>query len=133
MIEICNTHTITVGYQTYFFSHFTFKLLLAWNVFDCLLWVQGSGVMMVNIGTRVAPVNIAFYSSRNAALIERKMLQTHYLWNTIIIHWAKIKSLKQVKTVSAGATESDRLLLRLFFLGLLFPFMAGHFFSGLST
>ena len=31
--------------------------------------------MMVNIGTRVAPVNIAFSSSRNVALIERKMLQ----------------------------------------------------------
>ena len=31
--------------------------------------------MIVNIGTRVAPVNNAFSSSRNAALIERKMLQ----------------------------------------------------------
>ena len=31
--------------------------------------------MMVNIGTRVAPVNIAFSVSRNAALIERRMLQ----------------------------------------------------------
>ena len=30
---------------------------------------------MVNIGTRVAPVNIALCSSRNAALIERKVLQ----------------------------------------------------------
>ena len=30
---------------------------------------------MVDIGTRVAPVNIAFSSSRNAALIERKVLQ----------------------------------------------------------
>ena len=30
---------------------------------------------MVNIGTRVTPVKIAFSSSRNAALIERKMLQ----------------------------------------------------------
>ena len=30
---------------------------------------------IVNIGTRVAPVNIAFSSSRNAALSERKMLQ----------------------------------------------------------
>ena len=30
---------------------------------------------MVNIGTRVAPVNIAYSSSRNAALTERKMLQ----------------------------------------------------------
>ena len=30
---------------------------------------------MVNIGTRVATVNIAFSSSRNAVLIERKMLQ----------------------------------------------------------
>ena len=31
--------------------------------------------MMVNIGTRVAPVNIAFSRSKNAALIERKTLQ----------------------------------------------------------
>ena len=31
--------------------------------------------MMVNIGTRVAPVNIAFSSSRNAVLIECKTLQ----------------------------------------------------------
>ena len=31
--------------------------------------------MIVNIGTRDAPVNNAFSSSRNAALIERKMLQ----------------------------------------------------------
>ena len=30
---------------------------------------------MVNIGTRVAPVNIAYSSSRNAALTECKMLQ----------------------------------------------------------
>ena len=30
---------------------------------------------MVNIGTRIAPVNIAFSSSRNAALIECKVLQ----------------------------------------------------------
>ena len=73
LIEICNTHTITFGYQTHFFSQFTFKLHLAWNVFDCLVWVRGPGVMMVNIGTVVAPVNIAFSSSRSAALIERKM------------------------------------------------------------
>ena len=31
--------------------------------------------MIVNIGTGVAPVNIAFSSSRSAALIERKILQ----------------------------------------------------------
>ena len=31
--------------------------------------------MMVNIGTRIAPMNIAFSSSRNAALIECKVLQ----------------------------------------------------------
>ena len=30
---------------------------------------------MVNIGIRDAPVNIDFFSSRNAALIERKKLQ----------------------------------------------------------
>ena len=31
--------------------------------------------MIVNFGTRVASENIAFSSSRNSALIERKMLQ----------------------------------------------------------
>ena len=31
--------------------------------------------MMVNIGTRVARVNFVFSSSRNVALLERKMLQ----------------------------------------------------------
>ena len=35
--EICNTHAIIFGYQTHVFSQFTFKLLLAWNAFDCLL------------------------------------------------------------------------------------------------
>ena len=94
MIEICNTLTINFGYQTRFFSQITFKLHLARNVFDCLLWVYGPGVMIVNIGARDAPVNIAFSSSRNAALIERKMLQyitlsikwqlyTHYTLNEI--------------------------------------------------
>ena len=29
LMEICNTHTITSGYQTHFFSQFTFKLNLA--------------------------------------------------------------------------------------------------------
>ena len=38
----------------------------------------------------------------------------------------------QVKTVSAGATESDSQLLRFFFLWLLFPFMAVLSFYGLS-
>ena len=40
--------------------------------------------MIVNIGTGVAPVNIAFSSSRSAALIERKMLQNTTL--TIKLH-----------------------------------------------
>ena len=31
--------------------------------------------MMVNVGTRVAPGNIAFSRSRKAALIQRKLLQ----------------------------------------------------------
>ena len=39
MIEICNTHAITFGYETHFFSQFTFKLHSAWNVLDRLLWV----------------------------------------------------------------------------------------------
>ena len=75
LIEICNTHTITFGYQTHLLSQFTFKLHLAWNDFDCLHWVSELGVMMLNIRTRGALVNIAFSSSRNAALIDRKMLQ----------------------------------------------------------
>ena len=61
LIEICNTHTFTFGYQTHFFSQFTFELHLAWNVFDCLLWVWGPRFMMVNIATIVAPVNNAFF------------------------------------------------------------------------
>ena len=65
-IEICNIRTIIFGYWTYFLSQFTFKIHLAWNAFDCLLWLRGPGVMMVNIGGRVVPLNIAFSSSRNA-------------------------------------------------------------------
>ena len=38
-------------------------------------FILGPEVMIINIGTGVAPVNFAFSSSRNAALIERKMLQ----------------------------------------------------------
>ena len=83
LIEICNTHTITFGYQTHFFSQFTFELHLAWNVFGCLLWVWGPGVMMVNIATKVALVNIAFSSSRNLALIKRKVLQFKTLSRTL--------------------------------------------------
>ena len=75
LIEICNTHTITFGYWTHFFYQVTFELHLAWSVFDYLLWVWGPGVVMVNIATKVAPVNIAFSSSRNAALFERKVSQ----------------------------------------------------------
>ena len=76
--EICNTRTITFGYKTHFLSQLTFKLRLAWNAFDCLQRVKGSGLMLIKIGTRVAPVNIAFSSSRFPTLIERKTLQ----WTT---------------------------------------------------
>ena len=74
--EICNTHTCnsTFRCQRHFSSHFTFKFNLARNVFVYLLQVKGPGVMMVNIGTRVAMVKIVFSTPRNAALIESKML-----------------------------------------------------------
>ena len=99
LIEICNTHTITFGYQTHFFSQFTFEWHLAWNVFDCLLWVWGPGVVMVNIATIVAPVNIAFTSSRNAALIERKVLQ--YTTLSEKLHHQTLSEIKtQVFTLS---------------------------------
>ena len=57
--------------------------------------------MIVNIGTRVAPVNTAFSSSRNAALIERKML--HYTTLSIKFHHCTLSELKtQIFTLSDG-------------------------------
>ena len=55
--------------------------------------------MIVNIGTRVAPVNIAFSSSRNAALIERKML--HYTTLSTKFHHCTLSEMKtQIFTMS---------------------------------
>ena len=48
--------------------------------------------MIVNIGTGVAPVNIAFSSSRSAGLIERKMLQNTIL--TIKLHHCTLSETK---------------------------------------
>ena len=48
--------------------------------------------MMVNIGTRIAPVNIAFSSSRNAALNECKVLQ--YTTITIKLHHCTLSVIK---------------------------------------
>ena len=54
---------------------------------------------MVNIGTRVAPVNIAFSSSRNSALIERKKLQ--YTTLSIKFHHCILSEIKtQIFTMS---------------------------------
>ena len=54
---------------------------------------------MVNIGTRIALVNIAFSSSRNAALFERKMLQ--YTRLSIKLHQCTLSEMKtQVFTLS---------------------------------
>ena len=55
--------------------------------------------MMVNIGTRVAPVNIAFSSSRNAAVIERIMLQ--YTTLSMKLHYCTLSDIKtQIFTMS---------------------------------
>ena len=55
--------------------------------------------MRENIGTRVVPVNIDFSSSRNAALIERKML--HYTTLSIKFHRCTLSELKsQIFTLS---------------------------------
>ena len=48
--------------------------------------------MIVKIGTGVAPVNIAFPSSRGAALIERKMLQNTKL--SIKLHHCTLREIK---------------------------------------
>ena len=54
---------------------------------------------MVNIGARVAPVNIAFSSSRNAALFECKMLQ--YTSLSMKYHFCTLSETKtQVFTMS---------------------------------
>ena len=54
---------------------------------------------MVSIGTKIAPVNIAFSSSRNAALIDFKMLQ--YTTLSIKLHSRTMSELKtQVLTLS---------------------------------
>ena len=55
--------------------------------------------MMVDIGTKIAPVNIVFSSSRNAALIERKML--HYTTLSIKLHHCTLSEIKtQLFTMS---------------------------------
>ena len=54
---------------------------------------------MVNIATIVAPVNIAFSGSRNAALIERKVLQ--YTTLSKRLHHRTLSEIKtQVLTLS---------------------------------
>ena len=52
--------------------------------------------MMVNIATLVAAVNIAFSSSRNAALIERKVLQ--YTTLSKRLHHRTLRTLSEIKT-----------------------------------
>ena len=55
--------------------------------------------MMVNIGTRVAPVIIAFSSSKNAALDERKLWQNTTL--SIKLHHCTLSEIKaQIFTMS---------------------------------
>ena len=55
--------------------------------------------MIINIGTGVAPVNIAFSSSKSAALIERKMLQKTKLSKKL--HHCTLSEMKtQVFTLS---------------------------------
>ena len=47
---------------------------------------------MVNIGTRIAPVNIAFSISRNAVLIESKVLQ--YTTLSLKLHHYNLSEIK---------------------------------------
>ena len=55
--------------------------------------------MMVNTETKIAPVNIAFSSSRNAALFKHKVL--HYTTLSINLHHCTLSELKtQVLTLS---------------------------------
>ena len=56
--------------------------------------------MMVKIGTRVAPVNIAFSSSRNAAIIERKVLQ--YTTLSIKLHHCALSETKNPNFHNVG-------------------------------
>ena len=55
--------------------------------------------MMANNGTKIAPVNIAFSCSRNAALIERKTL--HYTTLSKKLHHCTLSEIKtQIFTMS---------------------------------
>ena len=49
-------------------------------------------MMMVNIESRVVPVNIVFFSSKNAALIESKFL--HYTTLSINLHHCTLSEIK---------------------------------------
>ena len=55
--------------------------------------------MIINIGTGVPPVNFAFSSSRNAALIERKLLQSKTL-SLKLQHYTLSEIKTQVFTLS---------------------------------
>ena len=95
MIEICKTNTITFGYQTHFFSQSTFKLQLHW-LFTVSIRPRSDDGKHRN---KVAPLNIDFSSSRNAALIEREMLQ--YTALSIKTHHSTLSEIKtQIYTMS---------------------------------
>ena len=55
---------------------------------------------MVNMGTRVAALNFAFSSSKNAALIERKMLQNTTL--SINLHHCTLSEIKNLSFFIIG-------------------------------
>ena len=83
LIEICNTHTITFDYQTFFFSQFTFKLHFGMNCF----WLFAVSIRTRSDDGKLRNKNIACFSSsssRNAALIECKVL--HYTTLSIKLH-----------------------------------------------
>ena len=76
MIEICSTHALTFGYQR-LFSH---NIPPSYNRHEisnnCIVYCKYKpGVMMVNIATTVATMNIALSTSRSAVLNERRLMQ----------------------------------------------------------
>ena len=100
MIEIYNTHTITFVHQRH--SFLTIYFQVTFNM-KCLrlfaVSIRSNSDDGKHRNKKIAPVNIAFSSSRNAALIERKML--HYTTLSIKLHQCTLSEIKtEVFTLS---------------------------------
>ena len=91
LIGICNTQTINFVNKDVFLTIYfevTFSVKYFW-LFTASLRT-GSDDEEKNMATRIATLNIDFVASKNAALVEREILQQKalYIKNSKIGRWA---------------------------------------------